>query len=167
MWGQHNFPVQLELHSGRRLLLGACSLGPSLSLHIQYTQLSAFTNSMFCEMLMCEVCAECCMSNIWAICVEEQVGVFCCWFLYDKQDFWVFVLLFKFLFLSALFRLDVWGLVKGVSSSPDCGCCQHATVHTSLKFRTIPQLPSHPGVWRPTILCCYLEFESNSGWVCR
>lgn len=34
VWGQHNFPAPLQFSFGRRLLLGACSLDPLLSLHI-------------------------------------------------------------------------------------------------------------------------------------
>ncbi len=48
--------------------------------------------------------------------------------------------LFELVMLSALLRLDFWGVGKGVSSSPHCWCCHDNAVYRSLVLIVMAQL---------------------------
>ncbi len=48
--------------------------------------------------------------------------------------------------LSALLRLDFWGVGKGVSSSPHCWCCHGDAVYRSLVLIVMAQLIQSEGV---------------------
>ncbi len=59
---------------------------------------------------------------------------------------WVFLLYFELVLLSALLRLDVWGVGEGVSYRPHCWCCHGDAVYRSLLLKVIAQLIQSEGV---------------------